>query len=128
MKSARRVGLLVAFGYMVLSGYMQTVVVEVPTGPGLPGFQDLTVKILGNVSNGPPLPPLVSVGTGPSVFVQSPWGPRAYTSTGKFVNFAFRGFVGSADQPMIGGFVIGEGGRVVLIRAIGPSLATFGIG
>jgi hypothetical protein len=48
----------------------------------------------------------------------------------KFGNIATRGFVDSGDNAMIGGFIIGPAGgttTTVVIRAIGPSLANFGI-
>jgi N-acetylneuraminic acid mutarotase len=48
----------------------------------------------------------------------------------KFGNIATRGFVDSGDNAMIGGFIIGPasgGSTVVVVRAIGPSLANFGV-
>jgi hypothetical protein len=48
----------------------------------------------------------------------------------KFGNIATRGFVDSGDNAMIGGFIIGPAGgttTTVVMRAIGPSLANFGI-
>jgi hypothetical protein len=48
----------------------------------------------------------------------------------KFGNIATRGFVDSGDNAMIGGFIIGPAGgttTTVVMRAIGPSLASFGI-
>jgi hypothetical protein len=48
----------------------------------------------------------------------------------KFGNIATRGFIDSGDNAMIGGFIIGPTGgttTTVVIRAIGPSLANFGI-
>jgi hypothetical protein len=47
----------------------------------------------------------------------------------KFGNIATRGFVDSGDNVMIGGFIIGPvgGATTVVVRAIGPSLANFGI-
>ena len=48
----------------------------------------------------------------------------------KFGNIATRGFVDSGDNVMIGGFIIGPAGgttTTVVVRAIGPSLANFGI-
>jgi hypothetical protein len=47
-----------------------------------------------------------------------------------FGNIATRGFVDSGDNAMIGGFIIGPANgttATVVIRAIGPSLANFGI-
>ena len=48
----------------------------------------------------------------------------------EFGNIATRGFIDSGDNAMIGGFIIGPTGgttTTVVIRAIGPSLANFGI-
>ena len=47
--------------------------------------------------------------------------------TGRMSNIATRGFAGTGDQVMTGGFVIGDGGRRVLIRAVGPTLGGFGV-
>jgi uncharacterized delta-60 repeat protein len=47
----------------------------------------------------------------------------------KFGNIATRGFVDNGDNVMIGGFIVGPAGgaTTVVVRAIGPSLANFGI-
>jgi pectin methylesterase-like acyl-CoA thioesterase len=48
----------------------------------------------------------------------------------QLANISTRGFVGTNDNVMIGGFIIGGNGRAngrVVIRAIGPSLSAFGI-
>ena len=52
----------------------------------------------------------------------APIGPR-------FVNLSTRGNVGTSDNALIAGFVVsGTQPRRMLIRAIGPSLAQFGLG
>lgn len=46
------------------------------------------------------------------------------------VNVSTRGFVGTDDNAMIGGFIIGGNGggkTTVVVRAVGPSLAPFGV-
>jgi hypothetical protein len=46
-------------------------------------------------------------------------------------NISTRGFVGTGDNVMIGGFVVGgpsDGLGRVIVRGIGPSLAAFGVG
>jgi hypothetical protein len=50
-------------------------------------------------------------------------------SAGRLANISTRGFVGSGDNVMIGGFILGggNGAAQILIRAIGPSLAPFGV-
>jgi pectin methylesterase-like acyl-CoA thioesterase len=48
----------------------------------------------------------------------------------QLANISTRGFVGTNDNVMIGGFIIGGNGQAngrVVIRAIGPSLSAFGI-
>ncbi len=87
--------------------------------------QDPAVKILGNVANNLALPGFPSIPENP----QGPrlsWGPRSYTSTGQLLNLSFRGHVGG-NATLSGGFVLGGARRVVLIRAVGPSLAGFGV-
>jgi len=42
-------------------------------------------------------------------------------------NISTRGFVGTGQNVLIGGFVIGGGPKLVLIRVLGPGLASFGI-
>jgi hypothetical protein len=49
------------------------------------------------------------------------------SADGKLANISTRGYVDTGDNVMIGGFiVVGQSSRVI-IRATGPSLATFGI-
>lgn len=48
-------------------------------------------------------------------------------SSAKLVNFATRGLIQPADKLMIAGFIIQNGPVKAVIRAIGPSLAAFGI-
>jgi DNA-binding beta-propeller fold protein YncE len=49
-------------------------------------------------------------------------------STAKLANIATRGFVNTGDNVMIGGFIVGGGEPAkILVRAIGPSLAAFGV-
>jgi hypothetical protein len=48
----------------------------------------------------------------------------------QLANISTRGFVVDGDQVMIGGFILGEpnqGDRRLVIRALGPSLAAFGV-
>jgi hypothetical protein len=51
------------------------------------------------------------------------------TPDSQLANISTRGFVGSGDGVMIGGFILGnaDGMANVLIRAIGPSLAAAGV-
>ena len=45
----------------------------------------------------------------------------------KLANISTRGFVDTADNAMIGGFILGGGTAEVIVRAIGPSLTAFGV-
>ena len=52
----------------------------------------------------------------------------ATTSTSRLINISNRGYVGTGESIMIPGFVVSaEGPKTVLIRAIGPTLATYGV-
>lgn len=106
-----------------------TVPVDPTPGGGTGGLQDRTVKILGDVANGPSLGPSYQVGPPFAPTDPTLWGPRSYAADGKLVNFSFRGTLGPirTDQMMVGGFVVGRGGRVVLLRAVGPTLTGFGV-
>lgn len=54
--------------------------------------------------------------------------PAARLNVGNVVNLSTRGIVGTGTTPtLIGGFVIEGQTRRVLVRAIGPSLAAFGV-
>ena len=43
------------------------------------------------------------------------------------INVSTRGFVGTGDDVLIGGFIVGDSGSTVIVRARGPSLADFGV-
>ncbi len=45
----------------------------------------------------------------------------------RLANISTRGFVGSGEQVLIGGFIVKDGGKTVLINAKGPSLASQGV-
>ena len=50
------------------------------------------------------------------------------TMTPRMVNISSRGFVGTGDNVLIGGFVVtGDQPRQVLIRGVGPTLTTLGV-
>ena len=51
-------------------------------------------------------------------------------AAGELANISTRGFVGTDANVMIGGVIVGPGGGIdaaVVVRAIGPSLADFGV-
>jgi hypothetical protein len=72
-------------------------------------------------------------GLGPCVVTMA--GPRnvwasfsLYTSLPRLANVSTRGTVGTGGNVLIGGFVIGGNvAKTVVVRAIGPSLAAFGV-
>ena len=45
----------------------------------------------------------------------------------QLANISTLGFVGDADDVLIGGFVVGNGSANVVVRAIGPTLAQSGV-
>jgi hypothetical protein len=45
----------------------------------------------------------------------------------QLANISTLGFVGGADEVLIGGFVVGNGAATVVVRAVGPSLIHSGI-
>jgi hypothetical protein len=45
----------------------------------------------------------------------------------RLANISTRGFVGTGEQALIGGFIIRDGGKTVFIDAKGPSLASAGV-
>ncbi len=45
----------------------------------------------------------------------------------RLANISTRGFVGTGEQVLIGGFITKNGGERVVVRAIGPSLAPLGV-
>ena len=49
------------------------------------------------------------------------------TSDSKLANLSTRGFVQTGDDVMIGGFIVSGASTKVIMRAIGPSLATSGV-
>jgi hypothetical protein len=47
----------------------------------------------------------------------------------KFTNMSTRGSVGAGDNMLISGFIVGDvDSATVVVRAIGPSLASYGVG
>ena len=57
-------------------------------------------------------------------------GPPAIDATSpRFVNLSGRAFVGGGEDALIAGFVLkGNGVKRLLIRAVGPTLGTYGVG
>ena len=57
------------------------------------------------------------------------YGVEEFGVTARFANISARGFVGTSDNVIIGGFIVGGGSENpgIVVRAIGPSLKAFGI-
>ena len=87
------------------------------------GISALTITLTGTC---------LHAGTGSGVFDFATFdnlcSPAPPIPPAGFVNISTRGFVGTGDDVMIGGFIItGTQPRRVLVRAVGPSLADFGV-
>ncbi len=81
-------------------------------------------SISGNtLTLGAPLPAGVTVPSNSALT----FGDPVDTTAGKFINISTRAMVGTGDDVMIGGFIIGEGLQQVLVEAIGPELADRGV-
>ena len=81
-------------------------------------------SISGNtLTLGAPLPASVTVPSNSALT----FGDPVDTTAGKFINISTRAMVGTGDDVMIGGFIIGEGLQQVLVEAIGPELADRGV-
>src|SRR6266576_7119060 len=48
-------------------------------------------------------------------------------ASSQLANISTRGFVGTGNDVMIGGYIVRGGASPVLVRALGPSLAQFGV-
>jgi hypothetical protein len=53
--------------------------------------------------------------------------PFGYIASGRVINLSTRARVGAAGDEVVAGFVIEDQPRMVLVRAVGPSLAKFGV-
>ncbi len=81
-------------------------------------------SISGNtLTLGAPMPAGVTVPSNSALT----FGDPVDTTAGKFINISTRAMVGTGDDVMIGGFIIGEGLQQVLVEAIGPELADRGV-
>ncbi len=71
---------------------------------------------------------ITTPGTSTGGETSAPDGNAGAVGTGRMANIATRAFAGTGDQVLTAGFVIDSGSRRVLIRGIGPTLASFGVG
>jgi hypothetical protein len=123
--TARFRGLAFGNGYFVAAGEQGTIFTS-PDGKSWTqrfsgdSYSTLSTSTLLGAAYSPNLQRFVVVGTGGTILVSNP------TPT-VFANVSTRGYV-SATQTFIGGFVIeGTAARTILVRADGPTLATFGV-
>ncbi|HYJ04808.1 MAG TPA: SBBP repeat-containing protein, partial [Chthoniobacterales bacterium] len=96
---------------------------------GIPPTHDLESAIVRSLAPGAYTAVLrgQNNGTGVGVVEVYDTAPAAHST---LANIGSRGFVGTGDNVMIGGFIIGgetEADMRVVVRGIGPSLAAFGI-
>jgi hypothetical protein len=103
-----------------------TVTLSVPTGSTVIGKPDATVVTI--VENDPkptPTPTATPSGTPSGTPTPTP-NPKPYAVS---QNISTRGFVGTNDDALIGGFIVkGTVAKNVVIRALGPSLTGAGVG
>lgn len=69
----------------------------------------------------------VAQGTAQSSFGYNYTYSATKTIPPRLANISTRGFVGSGEQVLIGGFIVKDGGKTVLINAKGPSLSSQGV-
>jgi uncharacterized repeat protein (TIGR01451 family) len=108
------------------TGQSQQTEIEATT---IPPKNDLESAILATLSHGTYTAILVGKNGGTGVGLIEVYD-LAQGANSKLANISTRGLVGTDDNVMIAGFIIGGNGQPegkVVIRAIGPSLAAFGI-
>jgi hypothetical protein len=97
---------------------------------GIAPSNDLEAAIIANLNPNQSYTAIVrgkGTATGIAVVEAYDLAPNANS---KLANISTRGFVDTGDNVMIGGFIIGgagQGSARIVVRAIGPSLAGFGI-
>lgn len=69
----------------------------------------------------------IRIPIGDQVFMAVGVAPNARNSTGRVINISTRTRLDSTGDVVIAGFVIEDRPRTVLVRAVGPSLARFGV-
>lgn len=69
----------------------------------------------------------VHIPIGDQVYMAVGVAPNARNSTGSVINISTRTRLDSTGDVVIAGFVIEDRPRTVLVRALGPSLARFGV-
>jgi hypothetical protein len=109
---------------------------DLSEGNGFSGTQTATLAVTTSVSmNGQQFRCIATNTEGTTtsspatLFVTATQPPGTNPLSTRLVNISARGFCGTNDRVMIGGFVVsGSGAKRVLVRAVGPSLTAQGIG
>jgi hypothetical protein len=125
----------IGFGELIVSSHNECLVFY------LQGFQ-FTAGIGTINSNGFATVPLLSGvtlsgtfapanGNAQGIFTYSTGGRNTYAFvkavTSRLANISTRGVVGSGEQVLIAGLIVTDGGKTVLINALGPTLAASGV-
>jgi phospholipase/lecithinase/hemolysin len=94
---------------------------------GIPPQNDFESALIATLAPGQYTAALAGNGTGTGNGVVEIYDLQSGTRS-TLANLSTRGHVGTGDNVMIGGLIIGSGGSpIVVLRALGPSLAGFGI-
>ncbi|MGI8956966.1 MAG: hypothetical protein ACR2II_08645 [Chthoniobacterales bacterium] len=96
------------------------------TDNNLAPTQDAESALVANLDPGAYTAVVRGVGNTTGVALVEAYDIDSGTTDSKFANISTRGFVGTGDNVMIGGFILGGGGggfAQVIVRGIGPSLA-----
>ncbi len=89
----------------------------------------LDSAILSPLSGGAYTATITGVDGGTGIALAEAYDARLGNENARLVNLSGRGFVGTGDNILIGGFVVaGDAPALVLVRAVGPSLADFHVG
>jgi hypothetical protein len=96
------------------------------TGSGVAPSNDLESAIIANLAPGAYTAVVRGAGDSVGTGVVDAFDLNA-ASTAKLANIATRGLIQPGDKLMIAGFIIQNGSVRAVVRAVGPSLAAFGI-
>jgi hypothetical protein len=71
---------------------------------------------------------ITDVDGGTGIALAEVYDARTGTEASRLVNLSGRGYVGTGDEILIGGFVVaGDAPALVLVRAVGPTLVAYGV-
>jgi hypothetical protein len=104
----------------------RTILIDNDLAPG----SDLESALVVNPSPGAYTAVVRGVGDTTGVALVEAYDLDNGTTDSQFANISTRGFVGTGEDVMIGGFILGGGGSglaQIIVRGIGPSLVGFGV-